>query len=111
MTDPVETQTEIAPDADTGARADPRAIPPLAEGRWLWRRIYVFAVSAGIWALLAGVVGGASPTTLPRIADGLLGLLALVLVLYLVAPTTQQVIELLANLHLRVGGPEAGDRR
>lgn len=83
---------------------DSHAVVPLAEGRWLWRRIYVFALSGGIWALLAGVVGGATPATLPRIADGLLGLLALVLVLYLVAPTTQQVIELLANLRLRVGG-------
>lgn len=84
-------------------------IPPLAEGRWLWRRIYVFAVSAGLWALLAAVIGAATPETLPRIADGLLGLLALVLVLYLVAPTTQQVIELLANLRLRVGGVSSED--
>lgn len=101
MTDPVETE----PRPDLRA-----AIPPLAEGRWLWRRIYVFALSGGIWALLAGVVGGATPATLPRIADGLLGLLALVLVLYLVAPTTQQVIELVANLHLRVGGSGSGGR-
>lgn len=75
---------------------------PLAEGRWLWRRIYVFAVSAGLWSLLAGVVWGATPETLPHLADGLLGLLALVLVIYLVAPTTQQLIELLANLRLRL---------
>lgn len=83
---------------------EPTTMPPLAEGRWLWRRIYVFAVSAGLWALLAGVVRAASPQTLPRIADGLLGLLALVLVIYLVAPTTQQLLELMANLRLRIGG-------
>jgi hypothetical protein len=79
-------------------------LPALAEGRWLWRRVYVFAVSAGLWTLLAAVVRSASPATLPHIADGLLGLLALVLVIYLVAPTTQQVIELMANLRLRLGG-------
>ena len=107
MTEADETLSERALDADPGAGA----VPPLAEGRWLWRRIYVFAVSVGIWALLAGVVvRAATPATLPRIADGLLGLLALVLVLYLVAPTTQQVIELLANLHFRVGGPGSGGR-
>lgn len=80
------------------------AVSPLAEGRWLWRRVYVFALSGGVWLLLALVVRGATPETLPRIADGLLGLLALVLVLYLVAPTAQQLIELLANLRLRLGG-------
>jgi hypothetical protein len=31
--------------------------PPLAEGRWLWRRIYVFSVSLGLWGLLAGSSG------------------------------------------------------
>lgn len=93
MTDP--SQPEPAPPI-------PPTGPPLAEGRWLWRRVYVFGVSAGLWALLAGVVGAATPETLPRIADGLLGLLALVLVIYLVAPTTQQLIELFANLRLRL---------
>jgi hypothetical protein len=82
----------------------PQPVSPLAEGRWLWRRIYVFVVSAGLWGLLAAVVKGAAPENLPRIADGLLGLLGLVLVIYLVAPTTQQLIELIANLRLRIGG-------
>jgi hypothetical protein len=54
--------------------------------------------------LLAGVVRTAAPSSLPRIAEGLMGVLALVLVLYLVAPTTQQLIELMANLRLRLGG-------
>ena len=91
--------------------ADPQpAIPPLAEGRWLWRRIYVFTLSLGLWGLLAGVVASATPATLPRIADGLLGLLALVLILYLVAPTTEQVITILAQLRLRMGGGAAGGR-
>lgn len=106
MTEPDEALSPNPPNAGP----DAGSVPALAEGRWLWRRIYVFAVSVGIWALLAGVVRAATPATLPRIADGLLGLLALVLVLYLVAPTTQQIIELLANLHLRVGGPGAGGR-
>lgn len=79
-------------------------IPPLAEGRWLWRRIYVFTVSGAVWLLLAILVRGAPPEALPRIADGLLSLLALVLVLYLVAPTMQQLLELIANLRLRLGG-------
>ena len=92
---------------------DPNPIPtphpsPLAEGRWLWRRIYVFSISLGLWNLLADVVRGATPDTLPRISDGLMALLALLLVLYLVAPTAQQLVELLAEMKLRLGAV-AGD--
>ena len=74
----------------------------LAEGRWLWRRLYVFVASAALWLLLARAVGRTAPTDLPRVADGLMGLIALMLVLYLVAPTAQQMIAMLANLRLRL---------
>ena len=84
--------------------------PPLAEGRWLWRRIYVFSISLGLWKLMADVVRGATPETLPRISDGLMALLALSLVLYLVAPTAQQMVELLAEMKLRLGATGGGLR-
>lgn len=74
----------------------------LAEGRWLWRRLYVFLASAALWLLLARAVGRTTPADLPRVADGLMGLIALMLVLYLVAPTAQQMIAMLANLRLRL---------
>jgi len=82
---------------------DPSHQQPLAEGRWLWRRLYVFAASVSLWLLLAVCVGRTKTEQLPQIADGLMGLLALLLVLYLVAPTAQQLVELLANLKLRLG--------
>lgn len=74
----------------------------LAEGRWLWRRLYVFVASAALWFLLARAVGRTAPADLPRVADGLMGLIALMLVLYLVAPTAQQMVAMLANLRLRL---------
>ena len=74
----------------------------LAEGRWLWRRLYVFVASLGLWLLLRQVLGRVAPADLPRVADGLMGLMALMLVLYLVAPSAQQMIALLANLRLRL---------
>ncbi|MGH7019026.1 MAG: hypothetical protein ACREEY_04055 [Brevundimonas sp.] len=80
----------------------------LAEGRWLWRRLYVFVASAGLWWLLARAVGRTAPADLPRVADGLMGLLALMLVLYLVAPSAQQMIALLANLRLRLAAGGKG---
>lgn len=80
----------------------------LAEGRWLWRRLYVFVASAALWLLLARTVGRTAPADLPRVADGLMGLIALMLVLYLVAPTAQQMIAMLANLRLRLAAGGRG---
>jgi predicted PurR-regulated permease PerM len=78
------------------------ASQPLAEARWLWRRIYVFAASFALWRLLSAVVQRTEPSALPAVASGLMSVLALTLVLYLVAPTAQQLVELLANLRLRL---------
>ena len=83
---------------------DPQSGPPLAEARWLWRRLYVFAVSFALWRCLSAVVDRTEPDALPAVASGLMSLLALILVLYLVAPTAQQLIALLADLRLRPGG-------
>ena len=78
--------------------------PLLAEGRWLWRRLYVFATSGAAWLLLDRLIGVIPPEAAPRLAQALMALLALVLVLYLVAPTAQQLIATLAMLRSRVGG-------
>lgn len=78
-------------------------VSPLAENRWLRRRLYVFAASAGVWTLLAWAVRRVDPVAMPRVAEGLMGLLGLLLVLYLVAPTAQQMIEMLVQLRLRLG--------
>lgn len=75
---------------------------PLAEARWLWRRIYVFAASFALWRLLSAVVERTEPAALPAVASGLMSVLALMLILYLVAPTAQQLVEVLANLRLRL---------
>ncbi|WP_299177196.1 hypothetical protein [uncultured Brevundimonas sp.] len=79
----------------------------LAESRWLWRRLYAFTVSAGLWVLLMRTVARMPAEMLPKMTDGLMGLLALILVLYLVAPTAQQLATLVANVRLRppVGRP------
>ncbi|MGX1692901.1 hypothetical protein [Brevundimonas naejangsanensis] len=73
----------------------------LAEGRWLWRRIYVYGTSLALWLLLRLAVNRAEASDLPRIADGLMGLIALMLLLYLVAPSAQQIVNM---MRLRAGG-------
>ena len=76
----------------------------MPEARWLWRRLYVFALTVGVWLLLGRAVMRAPVDSLPRLTEGLMMLQALKLVLYLVAPTTQQIVALLATLKLRLGG-------
>ena len=76
----------------------------LAEGRWLWRRLYAFAVSVGLWLLLMRTVARMPAEMLPKMTDGLMGLLALFLVLYLVAPTAEQLVALIANARVRLTG-------
>lgn len=82
----------------------PPSPAPLAEARWLWRRLYVFAASFALWRSLSEVVDRTEPAALPAVASGLMSLLALMLVLYLVAPTAQQLVALMADLRLRLGG-------
>lgn len=82
----------------------PRGELPLAEGRWLWRRLYVFATSGGAWLLLDRLIALTPPEAAPRLAQALMALLALVLVLYLVAPTAQQLITTLAVLRPPMDG-------
>ena len=71
---------------------------PLAEGRWLWRRFYVFATSGAAWLLLDRLMAMAPPAAAPKLAHSLMALLALILVLYLVAPSAQQLIASLSLL-------------
>ena len=80
--------------------------PPLAEGRWLWRRLYVFATSGAAWLLLDRLILATPPAAAPRLAQALMAMLALVLVIYLVAPTAQQLIATLAVLRPRLGGED-----
>jgi hypothetical protein len=80
--------------------------PALAEGRWLWRRLYVFGGSFALWALLSRAVERTEAAALPSVARGLMSLLALMLVLYLVAPTAQQLVAMLAELKLRLSAGE-----
>ena len=64
----------------------------LAEGQWLWRRLYVYAGTVVTWVLLDRLIAVVPQEAAPRLAEGLMALLALTMVLYLVAPTAQQLI-------------------
>lgn len=82
--------------------------PRLAEGRWLWRRLYVFATSGAAWLLLDRLAALIPPEAAPRMIQGLMALLALIMVLYLVAPTAQQLIASLRLLRSGSNGERDG---
>ena len=81
----------------------PPAPSPLAEGRWLWRRLYVFASTGAAWLLLDRLITLTPPEAALPLARALMALLALTMILYLVAPTAQQLIA-----SLRVLRPSPG---
>lgn len=76
----------------------------LAEGRWIWRRLFVFANSAMAWLVLDRVIAAAPAAAGPDLARDLMALLGLLGVLYLVAPTAQQLLAGLPRLTIRGGG-------
>ena len=82
--------------------ASPDSASAHPEGRWLWRRLFVFLSAAGLHHLLARAIDRAGPEVAARVADGLLILMGLTTVIYLVAPSAQQLGTLMADL--RLGG-------
>lgn len=80
--------------------------PGLPEARWLWRRLYVYAASVVGWSLLAWSVARTPPSSMAAVAHGLMVLLGVTMVLYLVAPSAQQLAAVFAEMRLRlaVGG-------
>ena len=91
----------------TDSGSDP-AKSGLPEARWLWRRLYVYAVSAVGWSLLTWSVAKTPPSSMAAVAQGLMILLGVTMVLYLVAPSAQHLAAVFAELRLRLA---TGGRR
>lgn len=89
----------------SSAGASPGGIG-LPEARWFWRRLYVYVASGVGWSLLTWAVARTPPQGLPAVAHGLMVLLGVTMVLYLVAPSAQQLAAVFAEMRLRlsVGG-------
>ena len=82
---------------------------PLPEGQWLFRRIFTWSVTLALLALLAAVVWRTPGELLPPIGIWLIGLIALVFVLYLLAPSAPEMARLLAELKFKLPFGRSGD--
>lgn len=91
----------------TDIRPDPMKAA-LPEARWLWRRLYVYAASIIGWSLLSWSVAKTPPASMVAVAHGLMVLLGVTMVLYLVAPSAQQLAAVFAEVRLRLA---TGGRR
>jgi len=78
----------------SGLKPDLEQAQDRAEGQWLWRRLFVYLATLLLWALLREAILRAPLEQMPRLAEGLMGLIALMSLLYLVAPSAQQVLNL-----------------
>ena len=74
------------------------------EGRWLWRRLYVFGLTLGLWLALDQAVRRAAAADMPAVAADLMRLMALISVLYLMAPSAQELGKLALSLRFKLGG-------
>ena len=84
---------------------------PLAEGRWLWRRLYVFLTSGAAWLFLDRLIVAMPQSATPDLARALSALLALTLVIYLVAPSAQQLLNGLALWRGQASNASDGEGR
>ena len=87
--------------------ANPDPQDPLPEASWFWRRLLVFGLAVGLYRLIGFAVTHAHQNDLPGMAAHLMILLGVILVLYLIAPSANQLAELLASLKFQLRGPPA----
>lgn len=77
-------------------KAPDQDAPP--EGNWLYRRSYVYGLSLTLTAILLTTILLTPREDLQAIAGWLIMLLALILIIYLIAPTAAELGKLIAAL-------------
>lgn len=79
---------------------------PLPEGQWLFRRIFTWTLTVALLALLGFVIARLPASDLQPVALWLVGLIALVVTFYLLAPSAPELARILAEIpRLRLGRP------
>ena len=79
----------------TDAVENGNAIP---EPHWTFRRVYVWVVTVTSLLILAYIVHVARENNLTGVAYGLIGLVAWVVTVYLIAPTIESLVQIVMHL-------------
>lgn len=83
---------------------------PLPEGQWLFRRIFTWTLTVCLLGLLGVIVCRMPRDGLQLVALWLIGLIALVVTYYLLAPSAAELARIFAELRVRLPfGPSSGD--
>lgn len=82
---------------------------PMPESQWLFRRVYTWTLTAVLLGLLGWIVWRMPPALLQLVALWLIGLIALVVTYYLLAPSAPELARLIAELRTRFSINNGGD--
>lgn len=75
---------------------------PLPEGRWIYRRIFIWAIVMASCAGIGWIIYQTDdPATLGNIAKLLVGLIALLSTYYLIAPSAEHIVRLVQGAAVR----------
>jgi hypothetical protein len=75
---------------------------PLPEGQWLFRRIFTWTLSVALLGLLGWIIWRMPAEGLQLVALWIIGLLALVVTYYLLAPSAPELARILAEIRGRL---------
>jgi hypothetical protein len=82
---------------------------PLPEGQWFYRRVYTWSLTAILLGMLGFIVWRMPPALLQLVSLWLIGLIALVVTYYLLAPSAPELARLIAELRTRFTINRSGD--
>nr|WP_316629675.1 hypothetical protein [uncultured Brevundimonas sp.] len=75
---------------------------PLPEGQWLFRRIFTWTLTVALLGLLGWIIWRMPAEALQLVALWLIGLIALVVTYYLLAPSAAELARIFAELRVRL---------
>ena len=82
---------------------------PLPEGQWFFRRVYTWSLTAILLGMLGFIVWRMPPALLQLVSLWLIGLIALVVTYYLLAPSAPELARLIGELRTRFTVNRSGD--
>lgn len=108
MTDSTKTGNSASATGESPAAVQVDVQDPLPETDWLWRRTYTFALSlislAFIWYGVEALYKLNRPDELYGVTRYMIGILAMLILFYMVAPSAEQIVKIIQSARLLQSG-------